>query len=55
MAECLTEGRPAPTHDQPTEEFNVELDIESADHAAATSSSDVPFDFERELHDVRAA
>jgi hypothetical protein len=50
-----TAASAATTHDQPTEEFNVERDIESADHAAETSSPDVPFDFERELHDVRAA
>ncbi len=45
----------ASAHDQPTEEFSVELDMESTDHAAEPSASDVPFDFERELHDVRAA
>jgi 8-amino-7-oxononanoate synthase len=46
---------PAPTHDQPTEEFNVELDLETDDGVAESSGAQAPFDFERELHDVRAA
>jgi 8-amino-7-oxononanoate synthase len=43
------------THDQPTEEFNVELDSETDDRATDPQGPDAPFDFERELHRVRAA
>jgi 8-amino-7-oxononanoate synthase len=49
------ETAPAATYDQPTEEFNVELDVEMDDGAAAPTGQDAPFDFERELHGVRAA
>jgi 8-amino-7-oxononanoate synthase len=43
------------TYDHPTEEFNVELDLETDDRAAEESGPDAPFDFERELPGVRAA
>ncbi len=45
----------ASTADQPTQEFNVELDMEAGDRAADGPLPDAPFDAERELHGVRAA
>ena len=45
----------ASTHDQPTQEFNVELEMEADDRAAEGSVANAPFDLERELHSVRAA
>jgi 8-amino-7-oxononanoate synthase len=56
-----TELTVSPTHQQPTEQFDVELEFEAnapveADApVSARATLDAPFDFERELHDVRAA
>jgi glycine C-acetyltransferase/8-amino-7-oxononanoate synthase len=56
-----TELTVSPSYEQPTEQFDVELDLDAdapfdADTPVpARAAPDAPFDFERELHDVRAA
>ncbi|HEV3033770.1 MAG TPA: 8-amino-7-oxononanoate synthase [Solirubrobacteraceae bacterium] len=50
-----TELTVSPTHEQPTEQFDVELHIDADAPVPALAAPDAPFDFERELHDVRAA
>jgi 8-amino-7-oxononanoate synthase len=50
-----TELTVSPTHEQPTEQFDVELDLDADAPVPARAAPEAPFDFERELHDVRAA
>ncbi len=50
-----TELTVSPTHEQPTEQFDVELDLDADAPIPARAAPEAPFDFERELHDVRAA
>jgi 8-amino-7-oxononanoate synthase len=43
------------SQEQPTEQFDVELDLDADAPVSEFATPDAPFDFERELHDVRAA
>ncbi len=48
-------SRASASNEQPTEQFDVEREMNADASVGASTEPRAPFDFERELHDVRAA